>query len=464
MRTERWRTELPFLAALGLGALVRVAVAVAFPPAFLMSDAPTYLDYSDDLRPSPDRPVGYSIFLRGLSELSRSLVLVTSVQLLLGLLTAVAAYVVLRRWGVSPWPATLATVPLLFDAMQLLLEHAALSDVLFGSLLVAGVAALAWTRTPRVATTVLGGLLLGLATLVRIVGEPTVVLAALFLLLVATTWRARVLHALLVSLAFALPLLGYATWYHQENGAWAITQAGGRALYMRTTTFVDCAKVDLPSYEQVLCPKEPVGQRQDPTWYGWHSRETVPALVLPPGVTRDQALRDFAVRAIKAQPGAYARIVLRDFALGFRSWDRQDHDEYSTSVKWTFDNYVGYEPTPGWTQPAFAAHGGVQPVTREPIARMLGFYGRHVYVVGPLALAIFALAVAGLVVRRREERSVRPLALLTLGMALMLVAIPDATAEFVWRYQLPLLTLLPMSAALGWTRLRQPAVATASTD
>jgi hypothetical protein len=348
--------------------------------------------------------------------------------------------------------------------MQLLLEHAALSDVLFGSLLVAGVAALAWRRTPQVASTVLGGLLLGLATLVRIVGEPTVVLAALFLLLVATTWRARVLHALLVCLAFALPLVGYATWYHQENGAWAITQAGGRALYMRTTTFVDCAKLDPPSYEKVLCPKEPVGQRQDPTWYGWHSRETVPALVLPPGVTRDHALRDFAVRAIKAQPGDYARIVLRDFALGFRSWDRQDHDEYSTSVKWTFDHYVGYEPTPGWTQPAFASHGGMQPVTREPIARMLGFYGRHVYVVGPLALAILALAVAGLVVRRREERSVRPLALLTLGLALMLVAIPDATAEFVWRYQLPLLTLLPMSAALGWTRLRQPAVATASTD
>ncbi|MDX6358910.1 MAG: hypothetical protein QOH37_1964, partial [Nocardioidaceae bacterium] len=29
-------------------------------------------------------------------------------------------------------------------------------------------------------------------------------------------------------------------------------------------------------------------------------------------------------------------------------------------------------------------------------------------------------------------------------------------AEFVWRYELTLFTLLPMSAALAWTRLRAP--------
>jgi 4-amino-4-deoxy-L-arabinose transferase-like glycosyltransferase len=450
----RWRTERPFLVALALGALTRVAVAVAFPPAFLMSDGPTYLAYSDNLRPSPDRPVAYSIFLRGLSELSRSLVLVTSVQLVLGLLTAVAAYAVLRRWGVSPWPATLATLPVLFDAMQLLLEHTVLSDVVFGTLLVTGVAALAWWRTPRVWTTVLAGVLFGLATLVRVIGEPVVVLAVLFLLLVATTWRARLLHAALVCAAFGLPLAAYATWYHQENGAWAITQASGRALYMRTTTFVDCTGLDLPSYERVLCPKEPVGQRQDPTWYGWHSRETVPRLEPPPGVTDQQAMRDFARRAIAAQPLDYARVVLRDVALGFTAPTRIDHYEYSTSVKWTFDQYVDYVPTPFWTHPAFESHGGQQPTTRHPLGDVLGFYGRHVYVPGPLALAVLALAVAGLVVRRREEHSVRPLALLTLALPLTLVVVPDATAEFVWRYQLPLVVLLPMSAALGWTRLR----------
>jgi hypothetical protein len=65
--------------------------------------------------------------------------------------------------------------------------------------------------------------------------------------------------------------------------------------------------------------------------------------------------------------------------------------------------------------------------------------------------------------------------LLTLALPLVLIAVPDVTAEFVWRYQLPLVVLLPLSAALGWTRLRavrrpapaadQPGTpATASTD
>jgi hypothetical protein len=45
---------------------------------------------------------------------------------------------------------------------------------------------------------------------------------------------------------------------------------------------------------------------------------------------------------------------------------------------------------------------------------------------------------------------------LLLVLPLTLVLVPDVTAEFVWRYQLPLVVLLPMSAALGWTRLRAP--------
>src|SRR3954452_24863032 len=215
---------------------------------------------------------------------------------------AVAAYALLRRWGVSPWPATFATLPVLFDSLQLLLEHAVLSDALFGFLLVAAVAALAWWRTPRIWSTALGGALLGLATLVRVIGEPAVVLAVLFLLLAATTWRARLVHSLVVVVAFVIPVTAYAGWYHQENGAFALTQASGRALYMRTTSFVDCSRLTVPSYEQTLCPGEPLGERFDPTWYGWHDPNTVHNLQLPPGITPQHAMRDFALRAIEAQP------------------------------------------------------------------------------------------------------------------------------------------------------------------
>jgi hypothetical protein len=106
----------------------------------------------------------------------------------------------------------------------------------------------------------------------------------------------------------------------------------------------------------------------------------------------------------------------------------------------------------------------------------MAWYGRHVFLNGWGALALLALAVAGAVVPRRGRgASLRPLLLLTLALPLMLVLVPDVTAQFVWRYQLPLVVLLPLSAALGWTRLRalrkpapagdQPGMpATASTD
>ena len=47
-----------------------------------------------------------------------------------------------------------------------------------------------------------------------------------------------------------------------------------------------------------------------------------------------------------------------------------------------------------------------------------------------------------------------------------LVAVPDLTAEFTWRYQLPLVVLAPVAAALAWARaVAQPGtVATPSTD
>ena len=60
--------------------------------------------------PATDRPVGYALLLlRPLSVLTSDVVLVAVVQHLLGLATAVVLYLLLRRWGVGRWLATLAT-------------------------------------------------------------------------------------------------------------------------------------------------------------------------------------------------------------------------------------------------------------------------------------------------------------------------------------------------------------------
>lgn len=463
-----WRAERPFVVALAVGTLVRVLLQVALPPAFVYSDGPTYLGFVDAFEPSPDRPVGYGALLWLLALVSRGVDAVAITQHLLGLLTAVALYALMRRWGVRPWPATLATLPILLDEMQLVLEHSVLSDVLFDLLLVLAIVALAWHRPPRLRWTAAAGLLLGAATLVRVTGEPTVLAAAVFCAVVATNLRARVVHVLVLLAAFAAPLVGYASWYHQHHDAWAITQTGGRALYMRTTGFVDCATLSVPSYERTLCPDDPLGQRRDPTYYGWHDQGTTHALQPPAGVSDDAAMRDFAVRAIRSQPVDYARIVGRDFAMTF-DIARVDHFGYDTAYKWSFHHYVDYEPTAGWTRPAYAAHGGQMPASRHPVADWFDAYGRGVYLPGPVLLALLAVALVGFF--RRGERGVptsRPLIFLTLSLGLGLVLLPDLTAEFTWRYQLPAVLLVPVAAALGWERLRerrQPGTtATPSTD
>jgi hypothetical protein len=63
--------------------------------------------------------------------------------------------------------------------------------------------------------------------------------------------------------------------------------------------------------------------------------------------------------------------------------------------------------------------------------------------------------VASLCVRgRRAVPRSRIILLLLVGGGLMVA--PDVTAEFVWRYQIPAVLLVPMAAALGWARLRSP--------
>jgi hypothetical protein len=235
---------------------------------------------------------------------------------------------------------------------------------------------------------------------------------------------------------------------------------------MRTTAFVDCSRFSVPAYERPLCPVEPLGQRLDPTEYGWHMPDGTHGLEPPPGITPDDAMRDFAMTAIRAQPFDYARIVARDLAMNF-TVPRVDRYEYDTASKWRFETYVDYRTT-GWTRPAYAAHGGEQPHSVQPFADLLAMYGFVVYLWGPLLLLLILVAVAGLVLPRPSGAPrTRPLVLLALLIGVGLLIAPVVTAQFVWRYQLPAVVLVPLAAAAALTRLRKPqpsTTATPSTD
>lgn len=457
----------PFAVLLGLGLVVRAVVTVGFPPAFIFSDGPAYLAFVDELTVSPDRPVGYGVYVHVLGWLTRDVWLIAATQHLMGLAVAVILYTLMRRYGVGPWAAALGVVPVLFDSMQLVVEHSVLSDLLFELLLVGGIVVLAWRPAPNLMAVSLAGLALGLSVLVRLVAEPVVLAALVYVVLAATTWSRRLVASVALLACFAAPLAAYATWYHHERGIYAIAEISGRALYMRTTTFVDCGQLDLPVYEETLCPSQPLGAREDPTSYIWHDPFAVHALTPPPGMTPDEVARDFAWRAITAQPWDYAHIAARDFLLNFAP-TRDNEFEYNTAYKWRFETYVDYRPT-DWTGPAFAGHGGVQLRDHRPWSDIMTAYEKVVCLWGPLLLGCLVVAVAGLFRSRGDPNTVgaRHLTLLLVLVGAGLMATPDLTAEFVWRYQLPALVLVPPAAVLAWTQLRRAqdgTRATPSTD
>lgn len=444
----------PFLIALALGAAVRVLASLAFSPALIISDAPRYLSVIDTFEPAQDRVVGYSLLvLYPLSLITESLVAVVVAQNLLGLATAVLLYVLLRRWGTTRWPATLATLPVLFDAMRLILEHTPLSDTLFVLMVVAGIAALGWRRRPTLALALAAGLLLGASVTVRQVGLPLVLVGAAFCLVVSLGWRARLGTAAVFTLAFVVPIGAYMTWYHHEHGVYALSEIGGKSAYMRTTSFVDCSGVSIPEYQRVLCPPEPRGQREDPTFYGWNDDGTVARLETPPGTTPTEAMRGFAREAITEQPFDYALVVARDFALNFDLW-RGDRFEFGTSYKWRFSFYVDRE-SDSWTAPAYENHGGEHLSTHQPYATALVVYGWVGYLPGPVLLGCLVLGLmGGFGWRRARSSELRAMCLLLTVSGIALLLVPAVTTQFVWRYQLPALALLPAGAALAFTALR----------
>ncbi|MEJ7894485.1 MAG: hypothetical protein WKF94_17780 [Solirubrobacteraceae bacterium] len=468
-RHGRWIAEhRPFLIALALGAVVRVVVSLAFTPALMVSDGPRYLSFLDTFEPAQDRVVGYSLLLLyPLSLITESLLAVTVTQHLLGLATAVLLYVLLRRWGVAPFLATLATLPVLFDGMKLLLEHSMLSDTLFVLVVTAGIVVLGWRRRPTLPLALAAGLLLGTSVTVRQVGLPLVLAGVAFCVVAGRGWRVRLAPAAVFALAFMVPVGAYATWYHHEHGIYGLSEIAGKAAYMRTTSFVDCSGLSVPNYQRVLCPPEPRGQREDPTFYGWDDAGTAARLTPPPGTTSAEAMRAFADEAMKDQPVDYALVVLRDFALNFDVW-RGDRFEFDTSHKWRFNLYVDREPD-SWTRPAFEAHGGEQLSTHQPYATALAVYSWVGYIPGPVLLGCLVLGLmGGFGWGRARGSEVRAMCLLLIASGVILLLVPAVTTQFVWRYQLPGLALLPAGAALAFSALRgggvAGTVATPSTD
>jgi hypothetical protein len=415
---------------------------IAYRPALLYIDSAKYLVGSGG-----SEPEGYRVLLLLLDPLG-GLGLVAAAQHAFGLATAVALYALLIRRGVPRWGAALTTAPVLLDAYQLQLEQTIMPDVLFETMIVAGLVLLLWRMRPGLRLIAAGALVLGLATTVREIGAVLIAPAMIFALLTVPrltaskasapklagvtretpkmagqrprAGRRRAGRAALAGGCFALPVLGYMVAAIAVYGHFGLASNGPGPEYGRVAAAADCADLTLPADERTLCPSPARtlalggidGLLNNPASPG----HTTP---VPAGLSREQLLASFSLAVLRQQPlrvaGSIARDSVRLFAL------TRDGSPVITSIsRWQFQTFYPTYPDrytiAAFTQLARQAGRGT-PAAVRPLAAGLRDYQLHGgYTPGPLyaiGLAAGLLgALSGLARRRpirRQAQDGRPL-------------------------------------------------------
>ncbi len=406
------------------------------PRGIYYGDSYAYLWLALDPKPSQGfRNIGYPLLLWLLAPF-HSISVVVIIQHLLGLAIGLMIYSVLRRRAVPVWGALLATVPALFDAHMLELEHVVMSDTLFIFLVVAAFVTLMWSPGDLSAHAAAGaGLLLAFAALTRSVGVPLLLLVLVSVALRRIGWR----RFAVVAITGLLPLALYASWYRADHGKFTLTgEADGVSLWARTMTFADCRLIQPPPDEAALCPN---GSWHDAaSEYVWASDSSLTRLPGGAATNNDRA-RSFALHAIMAQPLDYLSAVTHDLCLAFH-WTPARHPQRLTPA---FDFKNGsWEPqgvTP-WARQALAAYAPGTSLTYhsvEPYAGFLRAYQYAAYLRGPFLAAIL---LAGMLALRRG-------ALLPWAAALCLLVLPVAALDFDLRYVLPVVPVACLAAAMA---------------
>ncbi|MCL2582277.1 MAG: phospholipid carrier-dependent glycosyltransferase [Streptosporangiales bacterium] len=463
-RRGRWTTDARALLArhwgiavlLACGAVLRAATMAGYQPALIFIDTPRYLW----MFALGIDPLGYRyLFLKPLLALDPHLASVTAVQHLLGLAMGAALYALVLRHGGRRWLAALAAAPVLLDAYQLQTEQMIMSDVLFEALVCAAFLVLAWpagqagNRTwTRVAV---AAVILGIATTVREVGEITLVPLLAYALL---AWRkdededekegsrhpamTRVRLALTGGALFAIPVLAYMTYSAVTLGAgFGLSNMSNTYLYARLADSADCAALRVPSSERPLCPAD---QSAGIDFLANSPTSPVHTYQPPPGASRTSMFDQFDLAVLTQQPLRVAEKVAADGAKLFAL--TRDTAPGDTPISdWQFQaKYPVFQPAYGYV----FRPGGARPQTNRVIDQALRWYQLHDgYAPGPLLLVFALLSVFG-ALDRSSSRQRRAAAALAGGLAIAVVGGADVY-EFIWRYQLPTLVLLPPGGVLG---------------
>ena len=297
-------------------------------------------------------------------------------------------------------------------------------------------------------------MLLGLSAVVRATGLPLVAVFAVYLVIrFVPSWRHLLAGVAACVVAFAVPDVAYEGWYDAQHGEFATNDAMGVFLYSRVMTFADCSQLRLPVDLLPLCTTVPPDQRPVAQAYIWTDASPLARFPAPKFAPQVNKLAEqFAIKAIEAQPLAYANTVFDDTVRSF-SWSRTVFPNAAT-----YDEYLfGYKsldipPSPyrGYPSPeAYYGQGNPATAVVNPFAGAIRVYERYIYLPGTVYGLILLVGLGGIVLGRRRRGGE---ALLPWLCSVALIVVPAATAEFDWRYVLTAVPFGCLAAALAFGR------------
>jgi hypothetical protein len=457
-----------FALALIPAVLLRVDAELGYRWQSWFNDSFSYVSSAVTLTPDTSRPSGYPVYLWLLSPF-HSYFLVTASQHLMGLLVGVMIYALARRRFAAPaWVAVLATLPVLYDAFEVQLEHLILTDTLFLFLAFAALTVLLWNPRPSWRACLAAGLLLGLSSTVRSTGLALIPVFGLYLLIRflfpgpaegvvgaarGRGWRRLIAGLVACGIAFAVPVVGYEAWYKSAHGEFTMTESTGVFLYSRVMTFAECSRMTLPVDELSLCTTVPPAQRPIAQAYIWQTDSPLNRFPAPKfSPTVNKLAEKFAVAAIEAQPLDYAKTVWDDTVRSF-DWSRQVFPNAATYDEYLFGYHsisIPGSKFDGYSSPeAYYARGDARTVVVNPFAKAIRVYQRYIYLPGTLYGVILLIGLAGIVFRwRRAGRE----ALLPWLCSVALIVAPAATAEFDYRYVTTAVPFACLAAAMAFGR------------
>lgn len=450
LRTRaRWQSHWLFAIILAVAVGIRVVMTVAYRPAIIFPDSLNYLLMAANLTTGVQRQTGYGILIAPLMHIGPSLTAIAVVQHLLFLVAVVAGYALLIRRRVPPWLAALGVAPLALDVVPAYIEQFVMSDTFANALLILGLVLLLWDRRrPPMWAIGVTGLIIGVSVVVRVANVAVWAVAAVFVVVVLTSWRTRIIGLALIGVTAVAPVVGYASLYHSDHGKFALSGESGVMLYSRVSQIIDCPHLTLPSYETQLCPEEPLGQREQSDYYAWSPHSPayrVKPATVPEGMAVDKVRSDFVTRVILQEPLAYSRSVAGNVADLFSL--HRGGGYFVPQWRWLpTTSYPRYAVDPNKAAAQF--DDGRSIATQPEAGKIAHAYGRVMVVPGPL-LAAFLLVglLAGFGLKNRKGERLRILAI-TLG-GLAPVVFSAMTVYSSMRYQVLAAALIPAGAALA---------------